>query len=107
MRKSIDASKLTTLAARQTETSRLPVIAMAVALMAAPATFAQKSKQLQKRENYEFTFDLPRYVEQLKKELTYPLAWENAHCRFRRVARQGSLKGLRVYDDTSTQGFGL
>lgn len=78
MRESIDASKLTTLAARQTETSRLPVIAMAVALMVAPATFAQKSKQLQKRENYEFTFDLPRYVEQLKKELTYPLAWENA-----------------------------
>ena len=32
----------------------------------------------QKRENYEFSFELPRYVEQLKKELTYPLAWENS-----------------------------
>ena len=41
--------------------------------------FAQKNKTpLQKRENYEFTFDLPRYVEQLKKELTYPLAWGNS-----------------------------
>ena len=41
--------------------------------------FAQKKKTpLQKRENYEFTFDLPRYVEQLKKELTYPLAWGNS-----------------------------
>ena len=40
---------------------------------------AQKKKTpLQKRENYEFTFDLPRYVEQLKKELTYPLAWGNS-----------------------------
>ena len=37
-----------------------------------------KKTPLQKRENYEFTFDLPRYVEQLKKELTYPLAWGNS-----------------------------
>ena len=33
---------------------------------------------LQKRAEYEFSFDLPRYVEELKKELTYPLAWGNA-----------------------------
>ncbi|NPD92821.1 prolyl oligopeptidase family serine peptidase [Prevotella sp. PMUR] len=40
---------------------------------------AQKKKtKLQKRENYEFTFDLPRYVEQLKQELTYPMAWGNS-----------------------------
>ena len=38
----------------------------------------KKTTPLQKRENYEFTFDLPRYVEQLKKELTYPLAWGNS-----------------------------
>lgn len=38
---------------------------------------AKQKKAMQKRENYEFTLDLPRYVEQLKKELTYPLAWDN------------------------------
>lgn len=38
---------------------------------------AQK-KKLQKRESYEFTFDMPRYVEELKKELTYPMAWGNS-----------------------------
>ncbi|MGI5847648.1 MAG: dienelactone hydrolase family protein [Candidatus Cryptobacteroides sp.] len=32
---------------------------------------------VQKRENYEFTFELPRYVEELKQELDYPLAWQN------------------------------
>ena len=43
--------------------------------------YAQQQKKkapLQKRKNYEFSFDLPRYVEQLKKELTYPLAWGNS-----------------------------
>ena len=38
---------------------------------------AQK-KPVQKRENFEYSFELPVYVEQLKKELTYPLAWGNS-----------------------------
>lgn len=43
------------------------------------AAMGQKKKAPpQKREGYEFTFDLPRYVEQLKRELTYPLAWGNS-----------------------------
>ena len=37
-----------------------------------------KKGKLQKRENHEFSFELPVYVEQLKKELTYPLAWGNS-----------------------------
>ena len=56
-------------------------IAVATILIAnISAVQAQQKKKapLQKRENYEFTFDLPRYVEQLKKELTYPLAWGNS-----------------------------
>ncbi len=58
-------------------------ILMAAALLATTMTatgvMAQKKKaKLQKREAYEFTFDLPRYVEELKKELTYPLAWGNS-----------------------------
>ena len=48
-----------------------------IALLSPTAATAQKNK-LQKRENFEFTFDLPRYVEQLKEELTYPLAWGNS-----------------------------
>lgn len=35
-------------------------------------------KPLQKRGEYEFTFDMPKYVEDLKKELTYPMAWGNS-----------------------------
>lgn len=37
-----------------------------------------KKSKLQTPENYEFDFDLPRYVEDLKKELTYPMAWGNS-----------------------------
>lgn len=37
---------------------------------------AQNSTQ--RREHYEFSFELPSYVEELKQELTYPLAWENS-----------------------------
>ena len=35
-------------------------------------------KPLQKRGEYEFTYDMPKYVEDLKKELTYPMAWGNS-----------------------------
>ncbi|MBR7053509.1 MAG: hypothetical protein IKI26_01935, partial [Prevotella sp.] len=41
---------------------------------------AQK-KPVQKRDKYEFSFELPVYVEQLKTELTYPLAWGNSKVR--------------------------
>ena len=56
------------------------VILAIILLVNVTTIFAQQKKKspLQKRENFEFTFDLPRYVEQLKKELTYPLAWGNS-----------------------------
>ena len=44
--------------------------------MALPAT-AQK-KPVQKREKFEYSFELPVFVEQLKRELTYPMAWGNS-----------------------------
>ena len=48
-------------------------------LSAAPACAQKKAKTpLQKRAKHEFTFDLPCYVEQLKQELTYPMAWGNS-----------------------------
>ena len=56
---------------------------------------AQQSKQqshMQQRENYEFDNDIPRYVEQLKQELTYPMAWGNSPIRnfkkWKKAARQ-------------------
>ena len=54
------------------------VATMLVANISAVQAQQKKKAPLQKRENYEFTFDLPRYVKQLKKELTYPLAWGNS-----------------------------
>ncbi|MCI5506382.1 MAG: prolyl oligopeptidase family serine peptidase [Prevotella sp.] len=56
----------------------IAVATMLVVSTAAVQAQQKKKTPLQKRENYEFTFDLPRYVEQLKKELTYPLAWGNS-----------------------------
>ena len=42
----------------------------------APAKTPSKPK-LQKREKYEWQEEIPTYVETLKKELTYPMAWGN------------------------------
>lgn len=51
-----------------------------------------KKNKLQTRENYEFDFELPRYVEELKKELTYPMAWGNSPIKnfgkWKKAARQ-------------------
>ena len=41
---------------------------------------AQK-KKVQKRDKFEYSFELPVYVEQLKQELTYPLSWQNSGIR--------------------------
>lgn len=46
----------------------------------APAKTSSKPK-LQKREKYEWQGEIPTYVETLKKELTYPLAWGNSPIR--------------------------
>ena len=54
------------------------LIALTVMLTTATTAFGQKKEPVQKREKFEFTFDLPAYVEQLKQELTYPLSWENS-----------------------------
>lgn len=69
------------------------IICCMIGLMQASMMFAQTTKKkLQTRENYEFDFDLPRYVEDLKKELTYPMAWGNSPIKnfnkWKKVARQ-------------------
>lgn len=60
--------------------TKIFVIAITLTFAAQPCVIAQNKRKmpLQKREKYEFSFDLPVYVEQLKKELTYPLAWGNS-----------------------------
>ena len=61
-----------------------------IALVQASVALAQTSvslaktpskPKLQKREKYEWQGDIPTYVETLKKELTYPMAWGNSPIR--------------------------
>lgn len=54
-----------------------------IALLQTSVAFAQVSQKpkLQKREKYEWEGEIPTYVEQLKKELTYPMAWGNSPIR--------------------------
>lgn len=51
-----------------------------IALLQASVALAQTSSKpkLQKREKYEWQGEIPTYVETLKKELTYPMAWGNS-----------------------------
>lgn len=70
-----------------------------LALLACPVTgLAQKAQkgEVQKRAVYEFDFDLPVYVEELKKELTYPLAWGNSSItnfkKWKKAAREKVLE---------------
>ncbi len=63
-----------------------------VCMLQAQTTKASSKPKLQTRENYEFDFDLPRYVEDLKKELTYPMAWDKSPIKnfsqWKKAARQ-------------------
>ena len=50
-----------------------------IALLQSSWMFAQSTKPThQKREAYEWDGEIPTYVETLKKELTYPMAWGNS-----------------------------
>ncbi len=66
--------------------------ALATLLLVSATAVGQKKTSAEKRDRFEFTFDLPVYVEQLKQELTYPLNWENSGIKkfkkWQRVARQ-------------------
>ena len=64
-----------------------------IALVQASVALAQtpSKPKLQKREKYEWQGEIPTYVETLKKELTYPMAWGNSPIRnfkkWKKVAR--------------------
>lgn len=51
--------------------------------------------KLQKREKYEWQGEIPTYVETLKKELTYPMAWGNSPIRnFKKWKKAARVKVL-------------
>ena len=50
----------------------------ALAQKAGNASSASQKQKVQKRETYEWDGEIPVYVEQLKQELTYPMAWGNS-----------------------------
>ncbi len=76
-------------------------------IFGANMTMAQKKTKIQKREKFEFSFDLPCYVEQLKEELTYPLAWENSGIdnfdEWRQKARSKVLECMMTPPKKATQ----
>lgn len=60
-----------------------------ISCLSSALTFAQAP---QKREAYEWDGEIPTYVEQLKQELTYPMAWGNSpvkkFSKWKKVARE-------------------
>lgn len=60
--------------------SIIALLQASVALAQTPVSLAKTSPKpkLQKREKYEWQGEIPTYVETLKKELTYPMAWGNS-----------------------------
>ena len=63
--------------------SIIALLQASVALAQTPVSLAQppSKPKLQKREKYEWQGEIPTYVETLKKELTYPMAWGNSPIR--------------------------
>ena len=63
--------------------SIIALLQASVALAQTPVSLAKTSPKpkLQKREKYEWQGEIPTYVEMLKKELTYPMAWGNSPIR--------------------------
>ena len=60
--------------------SIIALLQTSVALAQTSVSLAQTPSKLklQKREKYEWQGEIPTYVETLKKELTYPMAWGNS-----------------------------
>ena len=54
---------------------------VALAQTSVPLAKNSPKPKFQKREKYEWQGEIPTYVETLKKELTYPMAWGNSPIR--------------------------
>ena len=78
---------------RITTYSIIALLQASVALAQTSVSLAKNTSKpkLQKREKYEWQGEIPAYVETLKKELTYPMAWGNSPIRnfkkWKKVAR--------------------
>ena len=68
---------------RITTYSIIALLQASVALAQTSVSLAKNTSKpkLQKREKYEWQGEIPAYVETLKKELTYPMAWGNSPIR--------------------------
>ena len=68
---------------RITTYSIIALLQASVALAQTSVSLAKNTSKpkLQKREKYEWQGEIPTYVETLKKELTYPMAWGNSPIR--------------------------
>ena len=79
---------------RITTYSIIALLQASVALAQTSVSLAKNTSKpkLQKREKYEWQGEIPAYVETLKKELTYPMAWGNSPIRnfkkWKEVARE-------------------
>ena len=68
----------------------------ALAQKAGNVSSASQKQKVQKRETYEWDGEIPVYVEQLKQELTYPMAWGNTSIKnfkkWKKAAREKVLE---------------
>ena len=90
--------------------SIIALLQASVALAQTSVPFAKTSPKpkFQKREKYEWQGEIPTYVETLKKELTYPMAWGNSPIKnFKKWKKAARAKGSRMHDDASESGCGL
>ena len=83
---------------RITTYSIIALLQASVALAQTSVSLAKNTSKpkLQKREKYEWQGEIPAYVETLKKELTYPMAWGNSPIRnfkkWKKAAREKVLE---------------
>ena len=70
----------------------LPWSSAGVCAQTAASPQSPQKQKVQKRESYEWEGEIPTYVEQLKQELTYPMAWGNSpiknFSKWKKVARE-------------------
>ena len=77
----------------------LAIVCVSEILAQSPTSVGPSSSrkaQVQKREAYEWEGEIPTYVEQLKQELTYPMAWGNSpiknFSKWKKVVREKVLE---------------
>ena len=65
---------------------------MHLCLCGSTSAVAQKKAKPRPNAVYELKNDMPVFLDQLKEELTYPLAWENSGMRFKKWRKTARAK---------------